>query len=327
MEAAIEAMQAAFRDAFAGHVLCPPRTVLEQSIGEARARSMLLTMPAAWSGHGFGAKVSTFIGDNAAHGRPAVQGIAALLDVETGAPALLVDAAALTTRRTAAMVGLATRELADPEAESLGIIGTGALAAEMIEAVRTVRPLRRVWLYNRNADKARRLAASLQEISLQGISSQGISSQGISAEVLDSADAVARRSRILVLATSSTDPVVSDTALLPGTHVNAVGNFSPRGREVEGPTVGRSEVWVDTWEGCESEAGEILLAAQEGFIAPGREGVQGELARLVSVPHRPTGADLTLFKSVGTAIADIAGMAAAREGAERLGIGTVLSAS
>ena len=309
MAAAIEAIEAAFVDAHAGRARCPSRTVIDESIADGERRSLLLTMPAAWDGRGFGAKVSTFLGDNPAHGLPAVQGVAVMLDIDSGTPRLLVDAAALTSRRTAAMVGLATRQLAAPDAATLGVVGTGALAREMIEAVSVVRPIGRVFLYNRTAAKADRLAESMQDMTI---------------EVLDSADAVAERSSVLILATSSTEPVVSDRSVRAGSHINAVGNFSPRGREVEGRTVGRAELWVDSYEGAETEAGDLLLAAEEGRIEAGRAGIRGDLARLACGRGAPEGRELTLFKTVGTAIADIAGMVAAYEGAERRGLGTVL---
>lgn len=307
MAETIEAMRDVFWAASAGDTVAPERSVLRQPI-EGGREALLLAMPASWVGRGFGAKVSSFIADNPAHGRAAVQGVAVLLDAETGAPTLLADAAALTARRTAAMVGLATQELAAPDACRLGIIGTGALAADMVSAVAVARPLTSVVAYNRTAAKAVALAQSLS----------------FPCDVVASAEQAAEESDILVIATSSTSPVVADAAIAAGTHINAVGNFSPSGSELETATVGRSSVWVDTYEGALAEAGEVLIAAQHGVIASGREGLAGDLGSLVSSGARPHDSGrLTLFKSVGTALADIAALWLAQRTAQAgdLGIG------
>lgn len=306
---AIDAMEAVFRDAGQGRAVAPERTVLSEELEDGR-RSLLLTMPAAWRRQGYGAKVTSFIADNPAHGRPAVQGIAVLLDPATGCPQLLVPAGVLTVRRTAAMVGLATRYLARADATVLGIIGTGALAADMIRAVAAVRPVERVLAYNRSRQRAERLAESLPwEV-----------------RVMDTPEDAAREADVLVTATSSTQPVVDGAAVRPGTHVNAVGNFSPAGREIDGATVGRASIWVDTLEGSLAEAGEILLAAAEGHLSGAAEAIRGDLSALVAgpTPARTDRQELTLFKSVGTALADLGALRAALETACAYELGTVL---
>lgn len=309
MADAIDAMEAVFRDAGAGRATAPERTVLTEDLGGGR-RSLLLTMPASWSGRGYGAKVTSFVGDNPAHGLPAVQGVAVLLDPATGRPLLLVPAGALTVRRTAAMVGLATRALARADAVVLGIIGTGALAADMIRAVAAVRSVERVVAYNRTPEKAARLGERVSR----------------EVTVAETPEEVAREADVLITATSSTSPVVDGAVIRPGTHVNAVGNFSPEGREIDGATMARASVWVDTVEGTLAEAGEILLAAAEGHLAGARESIRGDLAALASGPPtaRTDREEITLFKSVGTALADIGALQAAHQAARSYDLGTVL---
>ena len=309
MPRAIEAMRAVFAAAAAGQATAPARGLLRQPIEQGR-EALLLTMPAGWRGHGLAAKVSSFIADNPAHGHPAVQGMAVLLDAATGEPLLVVDAAALTARRTAAMVGLATAELARPDARVLGMIGTGALAAEMVRAVAAVRPLERVVAYNRTEARARALAAH----------------SPVPVEVAAAPEQAAAAADVLVVATSATRPVLDGRAVRGGTHVNAVGNFSPDGRELDGTLVGRCRVWVDSYEAALAEAGDLLLAAREGRIAPGREGIEGDLAALATRGVGDRGPrEVTLFKSVGTALADLGALVFAQQRAAERELGVALS--
>ncbi len=308
--AAIEAMAEVFGAAAAGEASAPDRTVIRQSLDAGR-ESLMFAMPASWGGRGYGAKISSFIGDNPAQGHPAVQGVAVLLEPTTGAPCLITDAAALTNLRTAAMVGLATRYLARQDSGVLGIVGTGALASDMVAAVRRVRPIERLLAYNRSPEPAVRLVKS---VDLDG-------------RVCDSPEEAARRADVLVLATSSMRPVVAPAAIRDGVHINAVGNFSPTGGELDPETVARSDIWVDGYEGALSEAGDILVPASLGLIPGGRAGLRGDLAELVSgaAPRRSSAGQITLFKSVGTALADLGALQAAWESAARHGLGTPLS--
>lgn len=308
MRAAIDAMEAVFADA-GQEAVAPERSVLSEDLGDGRS-SLLLTMPASWSGRGFGAKLTSFIADNPERGRPAVQGLAVLLDPATGVPVLATPAGPLTVRRTGAMVGLASRGLARADACRVGIIGTGALAGDLLRAVGTVRSVEEVIAYNRTRERAERLGDDLPwEV-----------------RVVDTPEQVAGEADILITATSSTRPVVDGEAIRPGTHVCAVGNFSPRGRELDGPTVGRCSIWVDTYDGALAEAGEVLLAATEGHVASGREGIEGDLRELGSAPGagRRGPEEITLFKSVGTALADIGALWAAHQAASAYELGTLL---
>ena len=308
MSVAIEAMERVFRDV--AQTITPERVFMRQPRPGREIDASLGAMPAGWTGHGFGAKIVSLVADNPAAGRATIQGIAVLLDPQTGEPILLTDAATLTTRRTAAMAGLATRSLAREDARRLAVVGTGALAADMIGAVQAVRPIVSTVVYNRTRGKAEDLAAHLAgEVS-----------------VADSADCAVAEADIVVLCTTSTAPVVSDTAIRAGTHINAVGNFSPQGSELELATVARAEIWVDTVDGMLAEAGEIIQAADLGLIPPGESGIQGDLAALAASAklQRTTAEAITLYKSVGTALADVGAMVAAAEIAASRGIGTLL---
>lgn len=308
VERAIEAMETIFRADARGEVEAASRQVLHDDLGSGR-RSLMLTMPAAWRGRAFATKVVGFVADNPAHGRPAVQGVAVLLDSRTGTPRLIADAASLTVRRTAAMVGLAADRLADPGARCLGLIGTGALAEDMIRAVAAVRPIDRVRLYNRTRSRAEALAER----------------SPLATDVADAPESVAGEADVLVIATSSTEPVVRDGAIRAGTHVAAVGCFDPAGRELEGTTVGRADLWVDGYEGALEEAGDLLLASREGRIGPLPEALRGDLGALAAGERRKRRRELTIFKSVGTAVADLGALVAAEERARRADLGLRLS--
>jgi ornithine cyclodeaminase len=308
MSAALDAMRAVFADAANGVV--PERVFMRQPRPGHEVDAWLGAMPAGWTGHGFGAKVVSLIEDNPGAGRPAIQGLAVLLDAATGAPALITDAAVLTTRRTAAMAGVATDLLAAPDASRMALIGTGALASDMVAAMRAVRPIEKVSIFNRTRARAEAFAATLD----------------IEASVGESAAAAVADADIVTLCTTSKEPVVADADLPAGVHINAVGNFSPAGSELELATVARSAIWVDSYHGAFAEAGEIVLAIEQGLLPPGREGLRGELADLVAtagVPPRDPNMP-TLYKSVGTALADVGAMVVAREIAARDGFGTEL---
>lgn len=311
MEAAIDAIEAVMRAAAGGGAGAPVRTV--QAIRRpGKEDFVLVVMPGTWGERGAAAvKVVSNVPDNPLEGRATVQGVAVMLDVETGSPSLIVDASALTTIRTGAVVGLATRLLARPSCEVLGVIGTGGVAADLVAGVAAVREVGRL-LVN---DVHRAAAAAFAE------------RIPFDVEVVADNDAIAARSDILITATSATNPIISAGAVRPGTHINAVGNFSPTGREIDGATVAASTRYVDDIDNAMEEAGELLLAASEGLIPAGVEGITGDLQGLVlgKVPARTDDDEITLFKTVGMALSDVAGMAAAAAVAEAEDLGVVLS--
>lgn len=312
--AAIDALADVLRAAERGDAAAPERTVTRVSTAPADPAGpdcTFLVMPATWSDRAAAAaKVISFLPDNPARGRPTVQGVAVLLDAATGAPRLMADAATLTTIRTGALAGLATRHLARPDSRVVGIVGTGALARDLLAGVAAVRPIEKVVAHNRTR---RRAAALLAELPWEG-------------EVVDSAARVAESADVLITATTSLEPVIPAAAVRPGTHINAMGNFSPEGRELEAATVATAGRWVDDRANALAEAGELILAAREGHIPEGGDGLTGDLAGLVTgtVPARRDADQITLFKSVGTALADVAALVAAADAAEAREIGTTL---
>jgi ornithine cyclodeaminase len=311
MDVAIDAVEKIMRAAAAGDAEAPARTV--QTIARPGGEDFVfLVMPGTWGERRVAAaKVVSNVPDNPAAGRATVQGLAVLLDVETGSPRLIVDASTLTTVRTGAVIGLATRMLAPPSCEVLGVIGTGGIAADLVAGVAAVRDVGRLLVNDARPEAA---AAFVEGSALV-------------AEVVADNDEIAARSNVLITATSALQPIISPGAVGPGTHINAVGNFSPTGREIDGRTVADATRYVDDLDNAMEEAGELLLAAQEGLIPAGRDGIAGDLQGLVrgTVAARTSEDEITLFKTVGTALSDVAGLAAAAAVAEDRDLGVVLS--
>jgi ornithine cyclodeaminase len=284
---------------------------------------VFLVMPGTWGERAAAAaKVISYVADNPSTGRATVQGVAVLLDTESGSPRLIADASTLTTIRTGAVIGLASRFLAPEACAVLGIIGTGGIAPDLVAGVAAVRDFERIVAIDSRPEAADRFAERLA--ALPGVHTRLAE---LPVEIAAAPDEVAAAADVLITATSSLRPVVSAGVIRPGTHVNAVGNFSPTGREIDGATVAAAKRYVDDLDNALEEAGEILLAAAEGLIPAGLEGIEGDLQGLASgeVAGRTSDTEITLFKTVGTALSDVAALVAAADAAEAEDLGAVLS--
>ena len=258
----------------------------------------LLLMP-AWTESGtagerfLGCKIVTVFPDNAAAGQPSLHGRYLLMSGATGAPLALMDAPALTAWRTAAASALAASYLARTDAEHLVMIGAGALAPHLVRAHLAVRPIRRVTLWNRTHGRAVALAF-------------GLTVTGIEATIAEDLEAAVREADIVCCATLATEPMVRGAWLKPGTHVDLVGGYTPKMREADNDTVKRARVFVDTRAGATKEAGDIVIPLRRGILT--RKGIRGDLFELCRGKAKGRTADkqITLFKSVGSAIEDLA---------------------
>lgn len=268
----------------------PPRHhhAIQRDDGEAT----LLLMP-AWEPRGYiGLKMLNVFPQNAEHGLPAISGVYLLCEGEHGRPLACIDGSELTRRRTAAASALAARELARDDAETLLIVGTGKLAPMLLEAHAAVRPIRRVRVWGRNSDKAARLAADY-------------SGRFDCAAVTDLQSAAAAAD-IISCATLSTEPLIHGDWLRPGTHLDLVGAFRPSMRESDAVCLTRGEVFVDTYAGAQGEAGDIHHAVGEGEFS--FEAIRAELVELLRGDHsgRSSEEAITVFKSVGASLEDLA---------------------
>ena len=277
----------ALRDGFKADIETPVRHHHEIS-----NVSTLLLMP-AWSKAWAGLKTVVVKTDNAAMNLPTVQASYLLIDNATGAAVALLDGTELTRRRTAAASALAADYLARPDASNLVIVGAGALGAHFVKAHAAVRDIKKVFIYNRTIDKAEKLSAELKR-------------EGVDAVAVSDLEKAVRQADIVSCVTTSTAPVVKGEWLKPGTHVDLAGAFKPAMRETDGDVVAKSRVFVDTRHGAEAEAGDLLQARDEGKFD--FKNIQADLHELCrgTVKGRKTAAEITLFKSCGSAVEDLA---------------------
>jgi ornithine cyclodeaminase/alanine dehydrogenase-like protein (mu-crystallin family) len=272
---------------------------------------VLLAMPCALDAEprALGAKIVSVFRGNPARGLPTVTSTYVLSDYETGAPLAIMDGSYLTAIRTAAGSAVATRELARPDAHSLGVFGTGVQARFHVETIRRVRDLDRVLVAATSEHKGHAFADWV-------IRTTGIAAEVAGPEATSGADIVAA-------CTTSATPVVVDEHVQPGAHINAVGAFTPTTRELPSTLIGRARVYVDTRAGALSEAGDLLLAVLDGAFA--LENVAGEVGEVVlrRSPGRASANDVTIYKSVGAAFLDAATARLAYDQAGLSGVGTV----
>jgi ornithine cyclodeaminase len=253
----------------------------------------LLLMP-AWSPAALGVKVVTVMPGAAALGAGTVQASYLLLDRDTGVPRALIDGEALTLRRTAATSALATRHLMRAEATRLLVVGSGRLAPWMARAHAALNPgLVHVAVWGRNAEAAEDVVEALRD-------------DGLDAEVAQDLRTAVEAADVVSCATTSREPLVRGAWLRPGLHLDLVGGFRRDMREADDAAVTRSRVVVDTFAGALAEAGDLVQPIERGAVA--REHVVGELAQLLrhEVRGRMHDGDITLFKSVGAALEDLA---------------------
>jgi len=292
----VGALRAMFRDGCEA----PPRHHHAVPVPGAAA-GMLLLMPAWQAGRHLGIKVVTVFPDNARRSLPAVFGSYVLLDAATGAPVALLDGTALTLRRTAAASALAADYLARRDAAVHLVLGTGALAPHLAAAHRTVRPIRETRIWGRNPAKAEALAALL-------------AAEGVSAVPAQDLAAAVQTADVITCATLAQQPLIRGEWLRPGIHLDLVGGFRSDMREADDEAVRRATVYVDT-EAALHEAGDVIQPLASGVLT--RERIAGDLFDLVrgTAAGRRDEQQITLFKSVGTALEDLAAAELAVSGA------------
>jgi len=278
--------------AFAADITVPERTHLEVPV-PGGSQATLLLMPAWQRGTWLGVKLATVFPDNAQRGLPAVHASYLLMDARTGEPVALLDGTELTLRRTAAASALASRYLSRADAARLLMVGTGNLAPHLVAAHASARPLTSVTIWGRRRDAAEALAVRLSGHAFSV------------ATCADLQDAV-RNADIISCATLATNPLIRGAWLRPGQHLDLVGAFRPDMREADAEAVRRASVYVDTREGAFKEAGELVQAIAGGVITAAD--IRGTLRDLVTgvVAGRQDAAEITAFKSVGTALEDLA---------------------
>ena len=296
----IDALRAMFRDGCEAPARHHHRVAAATAEG---APGTLLLMPAWQAGRGLGIKIVTVFPDNARRSLPAVYGTYLLLDAATGMPVALLDGTALTLRRTAAASALAADFLARRDSAVHLMVGTGALAPHLVAAHAVARPILQTRIWGRDPGKAAALAARLVEA-------------GITAEPVAELEEAAAGADIITCATLAHLPLIRGAWLRPGTHLDLVGGYTPEMREADDAAVARARVYIDT-DAALREAGDIVQPLRSGHLT--RERIIGDLSDLTRgvCPGRRDPAEITLFKSVGTALEDLAAaqLAVSRAGA------------
>ena len=266
-------------------------------------RGLLGVMPGAlWGGDGdtvdggtvLGIKVITVFPGNHERGEESHLGSVLLFEGEMGKPVAILDAAAVTAIRTAAVSGLATRLLAREDAGDLALLGSRVQARSHLAAMKEVRPLRRVRVWSRHPESARRFAD--EESARHGIP---IETAATAREAVEGAD-------LICTVTSAREPVLEGAWVAPGAHRNVVGASIPVAREVDTETIRRARVFVDRRESALAEAGDLLIPMRAGEI--GEDCIVGEIGDVLlgRTPGRQSPEEITLFESLGIAVEDVA---------------------
>jgi ornithine cyclodeaminase len=249
-------------------------------------------------------KTLTIFPGNTAHGLDSHMGFVALFDGENGSPRAILNAGAITAIRTAAVSAVATRLLARRDSKVLAILGAGIQGKSHLEAMRSVHPFERVLAWSRTPGHA----AELED-----------------AEAVETVQEAVADADVVVTATASKEPIVQREWLKPGAHVNAVGSSIPTARELDTATVASASLFVDRRESTVNEAGDYLMPVREGAIGP--DHIRAEIGEVLigAAAGRESDDELTVFKSLGLAVEDLAAAELVLERAEREDAGAVVS--
>ena len=289
-----KALIEALRDTFSQDIQVPLRSMYAMNLPSGPQATFGL-MPVWRAGEIMATKLLTIFPDNASQGLPTIHAQIVVFDGRTGIPTAIIDGTEVTRRRTAATSALAASYLANEHAESLLVVGTGPQAPHQALAHAVLRPIRRVGIWGRCVRKARAVVEVLNQNSLQ-----------FSAHVVDDLEAGAREADVISCVTSACDPVVFGEWLKPGSLLDLVGSHTPNRRECDDEAVRRSRIYVDTLVGARAEAGDLLIPLRHGVIR--QSDILGDLHALCrnEVAGRGTSDEITLFKSVGSALEDLA---------------------
>jgi ornithine cyclodeaminase len=312
MAAAIEGMKAAFSQYSTRQADVP----LRSRIHVRKQSGVALFMPAYLNqSDDLAIKVVTLFPNNLKQNEPMIYATVLVMDPETGRPLALLEGSSLTAIRTGAGSGAATDLLARPDAKTAAIIGSGVQARTQLEAVCTVRDIQTVYVYSPNQEHARTF---IEEMAGQGPIPADIRLAASADEAVETAD-------IICTATTAFEPVFNGRKLRPGSHINAVGSYTPDMQEVDIITIQESLVVVDSRESVLAEAGDILVPLQSRAITENH--IYAELGEIAAgmIDGRTGPEQITYFKSVGLAVQDAAAARIALDNAQKMNLGTVVN--
>ena len=292
MKECIALMREALVKLAAGEVHQPLRTIVRPP----DAAGVMGLMPSYVGGEqaAYGLKTVCIFPGNPAQGKDAHQGAVLLFSAETGELLALMNASAITAIRTAAVSGVATDLLAREDACDLAIVGAGVQARTHLAAMAEVRSIKRCRVVSRNVEHARLFADEMRERVAFAI------------EPVDSVASAVEGADLIATVTNAKEPVVRRAWISPGAHLNVVGSSTPTAREVDTATMAASALFVDRRESTLNEAGDYLFAMRDGAIGP--EHIRAELGEILTgeKPGRTSREEITLFKSLGLAVEDLA---------------------
>ena len=305
MKESIDAVENAFRELASGSAIMPTRVSVPIPLSD----GWLGVMPAFLSqAKSLATKIVTVYPNNATQrGLPNVLASVVLNNTETGQVEAVMEGTFITAVRTGAVAGVATKYLARKGSAKLGVFGCGVQAETQLQAVCQVRNIDTVMVYDSDKDRMRSFISKSTRLNIQPASNPK--------EVVQASD-------IIVTATTSATPVFNGSDLKPGTHINAIGAFTPDTRELDDQTITRAKIVVDSLAAALVEAGDIVIPLNEGVIR--RENVWAELGEITagSKPGRTSDDEVTVFKSVGLGIQDAAVARLVLEKARSKHIGT-----
>ncbi|MBN2431201.1 MAG: ornithine cyclodeaminase [Acidobacteria bacterium] len=306
MFAAIAALRDAFRELSAGRVTMPLRARLPVPDHDGIFLVMPALIPAAQQ---MAVKVVSVYPENPGQGLPSIHAVVLMFDPRDGRPLALLDGETLTALRTGAASGVATGLLARPEAATAAVFGAGAQGRTQLEAVATVRRLTRAWIFDPAVETATAFAREMTD------------QLGFPVDIAPDPAAALRQADVVCTATTSGRPVFTDRDVPPGTHINAVGAYTPASHEIPPATVARALVVVDQRQACLAEAGDLLIPREQGLLAA--DFLPAELGEILDDrrPGRSSPDEITLFKSVGVAVQDAAVAGRVLDAAAEIGLG------
>jgi ornithine cyclodeaminase/alanine dehydrogenase-like protein (mu-crystallin family) len=252
----------------------------------------LILMP-VWNNEFMGMKQVTVAPANAAQNMPSIFAQYILSNSKTGQPLALMNAAELTSRRTACTSALASSYLSREDSENLLVVGGGKVAQHLVQAHLAVRNFKKVSVWMRNTEKLNAFIVSLKE-------------EGIGAEAVTNLEKSAREADVISCATLSKTPVIKGEWVKPGTHLDMIGSHKPDTRETDDEAIKKSSIFVDSRMGALHETGELALPIASGIIS--EKDVQADIVELIKGVHsgRTSSEEITLFKSAGLAVEDLA---------------------
>jgi alanine dehydrogenase len=312
MSIAVEAMKEAYAQLSRGQVSMPLRSRVDVT----QHNGVTLFMPAMLHDtQDMAIKIVSVFPDNIKNNIATINAIVVVLDAKTGIPMAIMEGASLTAIRTGAASGAATDLLARRDSKTLAIFGSGVQARTQLEAVCTVRSIEQVWVFSLDKPGAREFVDEMA----------GRSPIPNLITIVESPTAAIAEADVICTATTSSTPVFDGKELKSGTHINAVGSFTPEMQELDAETIKKSRVVVDAIEAALDEAGDLIIPINQGLITP--DWIHAELGDIVTgeKPGRTSSDQITLFKSVGLAVQDAISAGRALSRAIEVSLGQIIS--